>query len=196
MKYREKLARRKRRAIKKKPMNVDEPGADAKNVVKRRAFQRQNIRKYMETGPTEEEITAHKQKQLQSRTFGDLTEDQTDVSNLVTAPAQPPPVTKRPNVRSALNGLDSNLNASDSEEDMDKSDSLGPRVPLEPNFRPRVPQLGVQQTAPPAPANPPVSQFVRAAKGVKMSDENLAMKTEVTTPPRTTGVCTSRTKHN
>jgi hypothetical protein len=188
IKYREKLARRKRRAIKKKPTNVDEPGPAAGNVIKRRAFQRQEIRKYMETGPTEEEIIAHKQKQLQSRTIGDSADEPTDVSNPFVAPALPPPVTMRPNIRSALNGLDFNANATDSEEDIDKDVARGPRVPLEPNIRPRVPQLSVQEVAPPAPTTLPVSQFIRAAKGGKLSDRNLATDTQGPTPPRTTGV--------
>lgn len=72
----------------------------------------------------------------------------------------------RPNVRSALSGLD--FNAEDSEHEMDQI--VAPRVPLEANVRPRVPQLGVAKIAPPAPANPPESQFIRAAKGGKLSD--------------------------
>jgi len=192
LKFREKLARRKRRAIKKKPANVDEPSADAGNVIKRRAFQRQEIRKYMETGPTAEEIAAHKQKQRQSRTVGDSAEEPTDVSNPVAAPAQPPPVTLRPSVRSALNGLDFKGNATDSEEEIDKISARGPRVPLEPNFRPAVPQLGIQHLAPPAPANPPTSQFIRAAKGDKVGGRNMAPQTQVATPPRTAGIQISR----
>jgi hypothetical protein len=189
LKYREKLARRKRRALRQKPKNVDEPGAAPGNVIKRRAFQRQEIRKYIESGPTEEELAAHKQKRLQSRTVGDVADDTADVANPAAAPAQPLPVTTRPNVRSSLNGLDFNA---DSEDEIDHLDV--PRAPLEPNIRPRVPQLGVEKIAderkaPPAPANPPESQFIRAAKGAgRLSDRDMATKTQISTPPRTTGV--------
>lgn len=192
MKYREKLARRKRRALRQKPKNVDEPGAAPGNVIKRRAFQRQEIRKYLESGPTEEELAEHKQKQLQSRIVGDSVEDTADgvIENPTKAPAQPPPVTMRPSVRSALNGLDFNA---DSEEEMDRLEV--PRAPLQPNVRPRVPQLGVEKIAdemkaPPAPSNPPDSQFIRAAKGAgRLSNRDLPVNPQVLTSPGTTGVC-------
>ncbi len=193
MKYREKLARRKRRALRQKPKNVDEPGATSGNVIKRRAFQRQEIRKYLESGPTEEEIAAHKQKQLQARIVGSSVEDTAEagVENPAKVPDQPPAVTMRPAVRSALNGLDFNA---DSEEEMDRLEM--PRAPLEPNVRPRVPQLDVEtiideRTAPPAPAEPPDSQFIRAAKG-RMVDRDLSTKTQLPTPPKDTGVCMHR----
>ncbi len=186
IKFREKLARRKRRAVKQKPKNVDEPATGVGNVIKRRAFQRQEIRKYMETGPTEEDIANHKKKQLAARTFG-AADDTVDTTNPVVAPVQPPPVTMRPSVRSALGGLELNPNASDSEEEMDRM--VVPRAPLEPNVRPRVPQLGVEQMNPPAPVNPPQTHFVRVAKGGgKLSDRALASTAQVLTPPRTTGV--------
>ena len=188
LKFREKLARRKRRAIKKKPKNADEPGAAPGNVVKRRAFQRQEIRKYLETGPTEDDIATHKQKQRQSRIVGAANDDATDVPKQAVAPTQPPPVTTlRPSVRSALNGLD--MNADDSEQELDQI--VAPRAPQEANVRPRVPQLGVAKVVPPAPANPPESQFVRAAKGGKLSDRALAPSgAQAANPLRTTGVCT------
>ena len=155
-------------------------------MIKRRAFQRQEIRKYMETGPTEEDIATHKKKQLAARTVG-AADDTVDATNPVVAPVQPPPVTMRPSVRSALGGLELNPNASDSEEEMDRM--VVPRAPLEPNVRPRVPQLGVEQINPPAPVNPPQTHFVRVAKGGgKLSDRALASTAQVLTPPRTTGV--------
>jgi alpha-tubulin suppressor-like RCC1 family protein len=170
MKYREKLARRKRRQIKQKPINVDEPAAATGKVVKRRAFQRREIRKYIESGPTELEIAAHKQKQLEARTVGNAIEESNDLTNATAAPAQLAPVTTRPVVRSALNGLDFNLD--DSEAEMDSL--VAPLPPSEPNMRPKVLPMGSKDIAPPAPKTPPESQFIRAAKGVSNSGNAVA----------------------